>query len=281
MSLRRLLPWWVRMPAKIALAGSARRSGLIRDGAMDRPEYALESFLKHFRRFEGRGEATPFTVLELGPGESVATGLVAAAYGASRTYLVDATDHVRRDLAVYRRLLAFLSDRGLNVGRFASAGSFEELLEISHTTFLTGGLADLAHVPSASIGLTCSNAVLEHVRLDDFRPTLAELYRVMSPGGLGSHEVDLRDHLGEAQNHLRFSDRFWESAIIGRSGFYTNRITFTAMIERCREAGFAVECPSVWRWSSPPTARAKLAPRFRDLPADELTVKAFHLLLRR
>jgi hypothetical protein len=289
MSLRGSTPWQVRMLAKIVLSAAAgtqslaRRSGLIRDGAMDRPEYAIEAFRKHFRRYQERGGRVPFTVLELGPGESAATALVAAAHGAARTYMVDSADHIRRDPELYQRILAFLRDEGLPAGdleaRFEARSSLDQLLDFTHATYLTGGLADLSKVPTGSVDLTFSNAVLEHVRLWELPSTLEELSRVMAPGGLGSHEVDLRDHLDESLNHLRFSDRFWESALVARSGFYTNRVRFSALLEHCRRAGFTTACPEVWCWPSLPVDRRRLAARFRELPDEDLRVKACQLVL--
>src|SRR5262249_47878508 len=54
------------------------------------------------------------------------------------------------------------------------------------------GLERLTGVPDESFDLTISNAVFEH--LCDVPAALRELYRVTKVGGLGSHQVDFRDH---------------------------------------------------------------------------------------
>ena len=41
---------------------------------------------------------------------------------------------------------------------------------------------------------------------------------MIRPGGLCSHVVDLKDHLGGALNNLRFSQRVWESRTMAGSG---------------------------------------------------------------
>jgi SAM-dependent methyltransferase len=165
------------------------------------------------------------------------------------------------------------------IGLLKAAGNFEELLQLSRTAYFAEGLQSLRGIPSASIDFTFSNAVLEHIPRAGFAETLRELRRVMSPGGLASHEVDLRDHLGGGLNHLRFGRGFWESRLVAGSGFYTNRIGFGRMLEMFREAGFAVQVPEVWRWTEPPIPASRLAQPFRNLPEEELSVKAFRVLL--
>jgi hypothetical protein len=118
------------------------------------------------------------------------------------------------------------------------------------------------------------------VRREEFDETLRELCRVLRPGGVASHEVDLRDHLGGALNNLRFTERRWESRAFFRSGFYTNRIRFREMLRRFDRAGFAVALSEVWRWNGVPTPREGMAPEFRSLPADDLCVKGFTAILR-
>jgi hypothetical protein len=122
--------------------------------------------------------------------------------------------------------------------------------------------------------------VFEHIRERDFLPFMRELRRVLHPGGVCSHTVDLKDHLGGALNNLRFSAKTWEAEWMAGSGFYTNRIRFGAMCTMFAEAGFAIEVVSRDTWEALPTPRGKLAEPFARLDESELLVKGFQVLLR-
>jgi hypothetical protein len=52
------------------------------------------------------------------------------------------------------------------------------------------------------------------------------------------------------------------------------------MVRIFRQAGFVAEVHNVERWSDIPIARKTLAPPFRDMPLEELTVKGFDVVLR-
>lgn len=284
--IKKRVPWWGRIAAKIVLSrlpGGYRRWGrwgVVRHGAMDDPAYAERIFRYHFDRVGSELPARGFVALELGPGDSVASALIARALGAARTYLVDGGDFAVRELDAYRPLLDHLAAQGLAVEEMAAAGDFPDLLERAGGVYLTGGLASLAEVPAGTVHFTFSNAVLEHVRKGELAPTLAALRRAMHEEGVASHQIDLRDHLGGALNHLRFSERFWESEFAARSWFYTNRVGYRAMLAAIRAAGFSCEAAVLARWPALPTPRARLAPAFRALPEDELLIQVFDVTLR-
>ena len=102
----------------------------------------------------------------------------------------------------------------------------------------------------------------------------------MKPDGIGVHRVDLKDHLGGSLNNLRFSDATWESWLFQNSGFYTNRIRFSEMVELCRRAGFLCETTRVSRWEHLPIERSALAEPFRHLSESELLVNGFDIVIR-
>lgn len=96
-----------------------------------------------------------------------------------------------------------------------------------------------------SIDFIWSQAVLEHIRKSEFLDTMLELHRILRPNGVCSHVVDLKDHLGGALNNLRFSEKLWESNFMASSGFYTNRIRYSEMLDIFHQAGFSVEVVNV------------------------------------
>jgi hypothetical protein len=64
------------------------------------------------------------------------------------------------------------------------------------------------------------------------------------------------------------------------SGFYTNRIRYSEMLQLFREAGFRVDVHNVDRWIDLPIPRKKLSPPYREMPDQELAVKGFDVVLR-
>ena len=285
-SLKARVPWWARIPAKIVLSrlpvpfAAWRRLALFQHGAMNSGAYVWFVFGRHLQEFMGPNGLAGLTLLELGPGDGIATGLLASALGAERTYLVDVGGFASRSVADYQGMLAGWRARGLKTEHLERCTSFEELCAAGRTTYLTGGLASLRAIPGASVDVQLSNAVLEHVRLAQFDSTLAELRRVLKPGGFARHAVDLKDHLGGRLEHLRFPERRWESPLFARSGFYTNRIRFEEMQARFRAAGFDASVSSVLRWPALPTPRARLPGPFRALADEELCISAFDVALR-
>ena len=145
---------------------------------------------------------------------------------------------------------------------------------------MTEGLESLRQIEGESVDLIFSQAVLEHVRRWEFLETMQQCRRILKPGGICSHQVDLRDHLEGGLNNLRFSERVWESKFFAESGFYTNRIQYSQMLEMFGRAGFRVQVTDVRRWEILPTQLNNLAREFSALPEDELCVSSFDVLLR-
>ena len=124
-----------------------------------------------------------------------------------------------------------------------------------------------------------SNAVLEHIPLSEFSDYFVELRRVMRCNAIAIHRVDLKDHLGGSLNNLRFTERVWEGNFFRESGFYTNRLRFSEMIETFVSAGFDCEVTRKARWETLPVSRSRLAPSFSGLPDEELKISGFDVKL--
>jgi SAM-dependent methyltransferase len=279
------IPWWVKISAKLILSrlpfGYAvwQRLGLFRHGQMDTSEYAIRVFNSHVEKTGLTNQLHDKTILELGPGDSVATAIIAAAHGAC-TILVDAGAFVREDIAPYLELVEVLTKQGLIPLDLSGCRNIDELLARFGAKYMTAGLTSLTQIESESVDLIFSQAVLEHIRKNEFRETMQEYRRILRPNGICSHQVDLRDHMADALNNLRFSERVWESEFFATSGFYTNRIRYSQMLQLFSDVGFTVEVTDVQRWASLPTTRCKLALEFKYLPDDELNVSVFDVLLR-
>ena len=293
-AIKSRLPWWSKIGAKLVLSRLPaayaiwQRLGLFRHGYMDTAQYALGVFSSHVERagLTGRlagwpaGRLAGKTVLELGPGDSVATALIAKAFGA-RAILVDAGAFARPDIAAYRPLADALRTAGLAPPPLDNVKTLDDLLAACDASYLTQGLASLRAIADESVDLVFSQAVLEHVRKHEFLETQRALARLLKPDGVCSHRVDLRDHLGGGLNNLRFSERLWESPFFAGAGFYTNRIGFDGMLQAFEQAGFQSQVTEVRRWDRLPIDRRHLADEFRPIPDDVLTVCGFDVVLRR
>lgn len=286
MSIRDKIPWWAKIAAKLVLSripmeyGFWRRVSLFKHGAMHEPDYAYKVFKTHFCRGGFAQRDRSFVTLELGPGDSLFSAMNARAFGASASYLVDAGPFAVDDLKPYRAMSNFLLRKGLPVPDMAGISSLEELFAACAAQYETRGLASLRSIPTKSVDLIWSQAVLEHIKRAEFVDILQELRRIIRDDGVCSHDIDLRDHLGDALNNLRFSESLWESDFMASSGFYTNRIRYSEMLKLFRQSGWDVEIIRVNRWPRLPTPRAKLSESFQHLPDDELRVSTFDVILR-
>jgi len=283
-SLREATPWWIKVAGKLVLSRlpvpyrAWRSLGIFRHGAMLSPDYARAVFQKHFER------ARPFLpesfrVLELGPGDSLATAILAAAEGSAETYLVDAGPFADHRIDAYRPLF---ESEGQKLA--AARLDFEDIramMTALRAHYLTGGLESLRRLPSDSIHVTFSHAVLEHTPKDEFAETVRELFRLQAPGGFGSHQIDLQDHLGRSLNSLRFSPAVWESAAFRNAGFYTNRLRASQVLDVFRGAGYEVVSAQTEKWHGPPLGRGSLHSSLRSLSEDDLLTFSLDLVVRK
>lgn len=278
------LPWWFKISAKLALARLPlpasfwRQVKLFRHGAMDDPAYALRIFRHHYAR---AGQLPPgWTCLELGPGDSLLTALIAKAHGAACIWLVDAGNFASTEMDGFYRLAALLKAEGLEIPAITPYMTVPDVLDLCGARYFTNGLESLKRLPDAGADFIFSNAVLEHVRAGEFAETMQQLRRIMKPGGVQSHAVDLKDHLEASLNNLRFSPRLWESSLFARSGFYTNRLRHSEMLAALGRCGYSVDEVSRKSWPALPLPREKMHESFRAFSDDDHRVSDFEVILR-
>lgn len=294
--LRKTVPWWMRIGVKIALARLPipyafwKRLRLFEHGDMNQPQRALDTFLEHAEMGGVLDMKSPlpqlkvngdgFAVLELGPGDSLFSVVVARSLGASRSWLVDAGAYAATDMAAYTGLFNLLRHKGLALPFDSKPMALADVLQACGGKYLTKGVRSLAQLPPASVDFCFSNAVLEHIPKGDFAKLADELLRVLKPDGVCVHRVDLRDHLGGGLNNLRFTEERWEGSLFRNSGFYTNRIRFGEMVALFEAAGFECRLPRIVRWEKLPLPRLALDASFRQLPDEDLLVSGFDIVLR-
>ena len=285
MGLRNL--WWARIAAKLLLSRLPipyrfwRRVGLFRHGEMNNPQRAIDTFVKYFDLARKHQTLRPnFTSLELGPGDSLLSGFVANAYGASRTWMLDAGNFAETTVEAVGELSSLLEQRGKSLTDFDSNRSFDATLDAAGVTYLTGGISSMQHIPSDQVDFCWSQVVLEHVYREEFPMLLSELRRVMSSAGVSVHSIDFRDHLGGGLNNLRLSNYFWESRLGRTSGFYTNRLRPQEILNLMTAAGFDIEVVNATKWPSMPISRHQLAKQFQHLDDSDFMVAEIEVVMR-
>lgn len=257
-----------------------RRYGIFKHGNMDDISYAHKIFMQHIKHAYPEQMPSNLIMLELGPGDSVVSALIANAVGAKKIYLADAGSYATENIEFYKKAAAtLLNQYDLSVPGIEDAHSFSDMLNVLNAEYITSGLAGLKTIETDSVDFIWSHSVLEHVRKKDFSNTMSELSRILKPGGFISHSVDLQDHLDRGLNNLRFSESFWENDYVASSGFYTNRLGYTESLEIMKKAGLTILSTEAGRWDSLPLPKDKMHQDFRNIPEEELRVRTYNALL--
>ncbi len=253
--------------------------GLFNFGAMEKPQYALSVFRRHFQNAVFARKNQHFVALELGPGNSVYSLIIAHTFGASSGYAVDVGPFARVSIDEYKQLEVYLREHGLSPASVSRCEDFAGVLGACNGHYLTNGIESLRNIPSASVDFIFSHAVLQHVRRRDFVPLLTELRRIQRVDGVGSHTISIADIVGGNLNDLRFSEKTWESDFMANSGFYTNRIRYSQYLQYFTDAGFIPEVYRTASWSFLPTPRERMALEFAHLAEADLRVSGFDVYL--
>lgn len=267
------IPWYLKILIKLIVARiplshkTWYRFGLFKHGKMQDFAYAHRVFTSHIR-WAGlleQDKNAEKTLLELGPGESLYTTLLAKAYGFNRVILLDVSIFALPALDGYKEFERWLASQGLHCPSIKDCASFEEMLSVLNAQYLTRGLDSLRDLPDNYVDFVFSQAVMEHIRKNQFAETAQELWRILKPGGVSTHEIDFRDHLEASLNNLRFSKQVWEAEWMASSGFYTNRIRLCQMLEIFKEQGFEVTLVDKKEWAILPINKKYLQPEFQTL----------------
>lgn len=274
--------------------------------------YCYAVWLRHLVLVAEHGlNPDPKNVAELGPGDSIGTGVAALLCGAERYAALDVVRHAedRRNLEVFEELVELVGRRTdipdeqefphlrptLASYRFPSsllsARRLERALAPARLAAIRGALqggnpggpiryfvpwSDPAVVPVGSQDLVFSQAVLEHV--DALPEAYAAMRRWLRPGGCLSHQVDLKSHNSAPtwDGHWRLGPLRW-NLTRGRRLWYINRQPWSEHLRLLAEAGFRVVWTQLAR--TPPTFdRDALAAPFRHMPEDDRSISGGFVL---
>lgn len=281
-----LFPWWLKIFTKVILSRlpikytTWRSISLFCHSApnVNEPATALkiiERYLSIAQRYITLEK--DYNCLELGPGDSIITSLAAKKHGAKKYWLVDTEKFASTDL---KHLVDTSLDMGIIHDHYSKFHSTEDFLEYNQIQYKTEGMQSYTEIPSSSIDLIWSKSVLEHIHIEKFENTLTELHRILKHNSVAIHSIDFRDHLSSSINNLRFNKAIWESYLFRNSGFYTNRLRPSQMIDLFSKNGFDV---SIFRQDfndKVSLPRTKLSKDFRELSDDDLRTTGMILVAR-
>jgi SAM-dependent methyltransferase len=238
-------------------------------------------------------------VLELGPGRTPQVCGAAVLAGATAATGIDVVRYLDRESDRAERLAPFLDllssghadtwcrATGTEIGQARRrAASFGARWPVSFPTF-DGQLLPL---PDTSVDLVMSKSALEHVPWRRVEPQLADLYRVLRPGGAMVHIIDLRDHLHTKGDHevigdwleaLRYPQKLFDAMFSNRST-NINRLRAGEWLDVFADAGFETEYEERKIFPLPADFDPfRLQPRWRGLDRSELEVGYLTLGLRK
>jgi hypothetical protein len=220
----------------------------------------------------------PGTVAELGPGDSIGTGLAAILSGCKAYLAFDIVPFtaLEKNLDMLDELVALFGNRtpipdqtefpdlyprldqyafpielfqGDQIEKTLGEGRIRAVRDILlKGKPRTNGGMDIRYVAPwnstsvievGAIDMIFSQAVMEHV--DDLQSAYAAMHQWLKPGGVMSHEIDFKCH-GTARywdGHRTYPDPVWR-IIRGRRPYHLNRQTCGHHLELMRQAGFEI-----------------------------------------
>lgn len=272
-------------------------------GSMHSARYCYWVWLRHLVAARDSGLPTQFpTVVELGPGDSLGTGLAALLTGTEHYYASDLISYARpeHNLRILDELVGLLRNRTpIPEGDFAprllpsrdfptdilteerlDAALVAERLDAIRRAVQNRGVEHagikVEYQPSWDAfdrqpRLVFSHAVMEHV--DDFESAYRAMHRTLTPGGVSSHQIDFRSHnfARDWNGHWTFNDAEWR-LIRGRRRYALNRAPLHEHAAALERAGFRiVRVHRVTNESRLDTNA--FAERFRSMPPEDVTTR--------
>ena len=280
------IPWWLKIIIKIFISRLPinyqqwSSMNLFRHGNPDDKLLYAAKFKKHFDLAFPDIKPKGFICLEIGPGDTISTGIVANAFGASKTYLIDVGDFALKDLQYYKDFSNILNENNIKALDISKVDSFEELLNKLNIIYLKNGHLSFKKILDSSVDFIFSHSAIEHVKLLELPIIANETKRVLSSKGRISHNIDLMDHLNYSLNSLRFSQKIWESSFFVNSGFYTNRLRHDQIIKILTSSGLIIIFSDKGSWDTIPIKKDRLHKDFANLEDSELLTRTMHIVLK-
>jgi len=282
---------------------------LSKTGGTASARYCYSVWLRHLVLAEKSGMTIPpLSVAELGPGDSLGTGIAALLSGANKYFALDIIKlaNVKRNVRMLAELIGFFDRREMIPDEvefseikphlesyefprhILSDDILRRSLDRTRLELIRNGLEDLRGgsedmeisycapwyredvVRTDSTDLVISQAALEHI--EDLEHTYKCINRWLKTGGMMSHQIDFRAHgtAAEWNGHWKYSDGIWKR-VKGRRPYPINRQPYHTHCDMMRKCGFEIIAEVLERRHSQ-IRRTELAKEFREMPQEDLTI---------
>jgi len=269
--------------------------------------YCYTVWMRHLVKADAAGMPTSHScVAELGPGDSLGTGLAALLSGATRYVALDAKSHANpeQNLAIFEELVPLFRRREpipddvefplvrptlkdyrfpakiLSENRLTAALSQSRIDQIRSAILGRAGgpitleyrapWTDPSVVVSGSVDFLFSQAVLEHV--DDLPQTYEAMRAWVKPNGFVSHSIDFSSHnLTRSWNgHWTLDDSAWR-IVRGTRPYLINREPLSRHLALLSQNRFAVV--HVDKQQASVDSALRLAKRFRGMDRHDMSTR--------
>jgi len=283
-------------------------------GGTHQARYCYAVWLRHLvmtstyrnSNFSGR-------ILELGPGDSLGTGLAALISGYTLYFALDEVQYAsssEKNTHIFNELLSLFSSHEPipderefpEIKPYLKDYSYPatflpNLLHCDHKRLnsIISALTDSAQPNSPiiyvnpknsgitilpdSLDMIFSQAVLEHV--DELIKLYHNCYKWLKPGGLMSNQIDFKSHgmSREWNGHWTYSPLIWYM-IRGRRPYLINRIPCSIHLKLLKESGFELLYTEK-NSKKNNILRNQLAHEFSELTEDDLTTAGLYYIVRK
>jgi len=213
------------------------------------------------------------TVLEIGPGRTLGVGALFVLNGADMVVSIDRFNCLREE---DEEIVKNICEK--------HNGSYSEICR--KIRFMPGTrIEEIGDIfEKGKFDMIVSTAVLEHV--GDLEKAFQQMSKVIKPGGIMVHEVDLACHNRFARVHplafLTFSDRRW--ARMGNNVGHPNRFSFSHYLAFLEKFRFQIESYEITKRigsSKIGEIRDSLDNIFAELSDDDLSILGFRFRARK
>jgi SAM-dependent methyltransferase len=234
---------------------------------------------EHFSSLSGRH------ILEIGPGSNLGAGIIFRYLGAASYTGVELfTDQDFNNWSTLNSIEAlarikygnFLDNfNGVAVG-IASTGELNDIISLEEQgikLLQPKGFSQI-NLPDASVDMVYSNFTFEH--LQNPRAIATEIARLLKPGAITAHFIDIEDHSDFANpfNYLIFSDEEWEARYgDGKTPEwgYENRYRASDFRQFFATSGLTLlKCERLRSAKISDELLKRIAPRFKHYDRDDL-----------
>ena len=254
--------------------------------------------LEHYQQQSGKDDLEGIACLELGTGWYPIIPLGYFLKGAARVYSVDISAHLtqatflrcleemeRHEERIRAGLGTIREDRWQllrNIRReYSSYQSLDEICKLIHFSPIVADAREL-DIPDNDIQLISSNNTYEHIYSEVLGGIIKNLWRLLAPGGLMSHFIDMSDHFAhmdssiDIYNFLRFTETQWQ--MIDNSIQPQNRWRLQHYRELYQELGIPFMESKLRPGDTALVSATPLVPPFSAMPLEEVAISHGYML---